>query len=1066
MATDRNIDFQPYLQSLRTHDLYGDGLDFYAPTDACGPLKALDLELRAKTVPKDDGLGHIGKSESFPVLEGLRKYAARHVLLAGRQGSGKSTALKRLLWETAISAQTDPQLAIPVLVELRQYQTSLLDRIQDSLQRHGLSLGAKEIERLLLQGRFLLLLDGLNELPTTAFQEIESFERKYHSTTPTIFTAPDAGWTPGEIEHKLEMLPPSESQTRQFVRAYLPEASAEKMLLLLAEQSSSLAETPLLLWLLCYVFLAEGKIPATEGLLLREFARIWVGTAADKRRDLFDKKGQKKWQESLLRHLAFVMLRGNQRTEFRLTIAKREALEILSEFLPDKVETPEENPEDTAARCLEYCINSGLLQGFREYGLQFWHPVIQDYYAAEYLGQQLTSPSEFPSQSDRKVQREYLNYCKWTESLALLLAMVEQEQQAIRLVQLALEVDLGLGARLAGAVKPEFQGQAVNLILQLELPKLLVILLLEITGSPKAIQALCLALTDENLDIRTLAVEALGKIGSDAAVSPLAAALDYEAAYVRRSATDALGKIGSQKAASALVEALEHEDPYVCRSAADALGEMGSPKAVEPLAAALEHEDYYVRRSAADALGKIGSPKAILALAVALNDAASYIRRSAADALREISSQEAVSPLVAALNHEDAYVRRKAVDALGELVAEAAVLPLVAALNYEDAYVRRSATNALGKIGSKAAVSALVAALKHEDLYVRSSAANALGQIGDKGAVLPLMTALKDENSDVRSRAANALGKIGDRAAVEPLVAALSDRNPDVRWIAANALGEIGGSAAVIALVTALEDKDPYVRSRAGNGLGKIGEYAAVEPLVTALRDEVSNVRWSAANALGKIGSDTAVTALVEALQDDDADVRSRAANALGKIGTNEGISFLVAALKDEVPYVRKSAADALGEIGSDAAVKALIVALDREDALLRKSAIEALGKIGTGKIGTSSLSAVTVPALAAAIQDKDPEVRSRAADVLGEIGTALSSFAAVAALVPALQDKDPEVRSRAARALGLISSIESLPHLVEYLKDSGRIDLFPAIVKIQRRCGYYNPAIATKDEG
>ncbi|BAZ25074.1 PBS lyase HEAT-like repeat domain protein [Kalymmatonema gypsitolerans NIES-4073] len=41
------------------------------------------------------------KIERFSVLEGLRQYAPDHVLLVGRPGSGKSTALARLLLEQA-----------------------------------------------------------------------------------------------------------------------------------------------------------------------------------------------------------------------------------------------------------------------------------------------------------------------------------------------------------------------------------------------------------------------------------------------------------------------------------------------------------------------------------------------------------------------------------------------------------------------------------------------------------------------------------------------------------------------------------------------------------------------------------------------------------------------------------------------------------------------------------------------------------------------------------------------------------------------------------------------------
>ncbi len=53
------------------------------------------------------------KVEQLPVLEGLRKYQDNHVLLVGRPGSGKSTALQRLLWEEAQGIDLTPQPPFP-----------------------------------------------------------------------------------------------------------------------------------------------------------------------------------------------------------------------------------------------------------------------------------------------------------------------------------------------------------------------------------------------------------------------------------------------------------------------------------------------------------------------------------------------------------------------------------------------------------------------------------------------------------------------------------------------------------------------------------------------------------------------------------------------------------------------------------------------------------------------------------------------------------------------------------------------------------------------------------------
>jgi hypothetical protein len=154
------VDWKPYLESIC--EKYAQWWDTYTLTNVVGNKydkkvrKSLLLDLQAialkpETVKpeKEQFLEAREEREIFNVLEGLRKYAPEHVLLSGRPGSGKSTALVRLLLEEAekTSPQTPlrsgeglknapPSLVgkgvgglgqIPVLVELRYYDTSILD---------------------------------------------------------------------------------------------------------------------------------------------------------------------------------------------------------------------------------------------------------------------------------------------------------------------------------------------------------------------------------------------------------------------------------------------------------------------------------------------------------------------------------------------------------------------------------------------------------------------------------------------------------------------------------------------------------------------------------------------------------------------------------------------------------------------------------------------------------------------------------------------------------------------------------------------------------------------------
>ncbi|NJL90709.1 MAG: hypothetical protein HC916_13660 [Coleofasciculaceae cyanobacterium SM2_1_6] len=100
------------------------------------------------------------KIERLPVLEGICKYAAGHVLLVGRPGSGKTTALERLLVQEAEAAREDSTARIPVLIRLRDVRSTVLEQMQQVLQAQGLRLATEKIADLLWAGRFLVLLMG------------------------------------------------------------------------------------------------------------------------------------------------------------------------------------------------------------------------------------------------------------------------------------------------------------------------------------------------------------------------------------------------------------------------------------------------------------------------------------------------------------------------------------------------------------------------------------------------------------------------------------------------------------------------------------------------------------------------------------------------------------------------------------------------------------------------------------------------------------------------------------------------------------------------------------------
>ena len=126
---------------------------------------------------------------------------------------------------------------------------------------------------------------------------------------------------------------------------------------------------------------------------------------------------------------------------------------------------------------------------------------------------------------------------------------------------------------------------------------------------------------------------------------------------------------------------------------------------------------------------------------------------------------------------------------------------------------------------------------------------------------------------------------------------------------------------------------------------------------------------------------------------------------------------------------VRLSAVKALARIGPEAkeAVPALIAALKDKDDGVRSFAAEALGRIGKE----------AVPALIVALKDQNAGVRNSAVYTLGRIGPEAKEV--VPALIAALKDKDDGVRSFAAEALGRIGK-EAVPALIAALKDQNAV--------------------------
>ncbi|MEG5040975.1 HEAT repeat domain-containing protein, partial [Microcoleus sp. B3-C5] len=562
MATP--VDFPKYLQSL---------VESYKKQQHLYTLTDLQVEVRVEKPPEDSSErpSPENKSETkierLEVLAGIRKYVQQgNVLLVGKPGSGKSTVLQRFRWELALEALNEGDRPIPVLVQLRS-DRSILEAIRAEFRQAKLKVSEEEVDDLLLDGRLLLLLDGVNEMPSQQRrQELQLF-RDENSDTPMIFTTRDLalGGSLG-IEKKLEMCGLTQLQMREFVHKHLPQ-HGDSLLRQLGDRLREIAETPLLLEMMCKVFKNSGKIPQSKGELFQEFDRQYD----EFKRGALVSDDFRRFKSEVLQQLAFVMLQGDSQrpTDGWVAISRDRAEEILECWLRDRgvLDAPTK-----AKEWLEDLLEHHLLQvAAKPEEIEFHHQLFQEYYAGRALLKLLVE-RHIDAMDDQRLQHFYLNYFKWTEPLAFMLSLLRDKVQAVRVVRLALEVDLMLGARLAGEVQREFQQRTVGLVDGLDVP-------------------------------RWLKVELLGEARSDEAILGLLKLVKYSESDVRRSAASALGKIGNEKAIPGLLKLVEDSESDVRKSAADALNNIGDEKAILGLLKLVKYSESDVRRSAASALG-------------------------------------------------------------------------------------------------------------------------------------------------------------------------------------------------------------------------------------------------------------------------------------------------------------------------------------------------------------------------------------------------------------------------------------------------------------------------------
>ncbi|MBD1854143.1 MULTISPECIES: NACHT domain-containing protein [Leptolyngbya] len=317
------------------------------------------------------------------------------LMVLGSPGIGKSTFLRKvgleaLKWETARYRHE----LIPVFIELKQFgdQHSEIEKlIAEEFETCGFPNAEVFTQNLLKAGKLLILLDGLDEVPTVyvdrAISQIETFVDKYDKNR-FIASCRIAAYKGGFRRFKdVTMANFNDSQMQTFVQQWFrrePKVAEQYWQLLDSSEYKAvkeLGQTPLLLTLLCAVYDESQSLPKRRSALYGEALEVWLKKwAAERRvhRDPIYQELNLQLEQVLLSEIAYQSFAEDQ-----LFFSKRELTDQIRAFLVGNLNAPKHLDAEQVLYAIQ--VQQGILVERASDTYSFSHLTFQEYLTAQYI---------------------------------------------------------------------------------------------------------------------------------------------------------------------------------------------------------------------------------------------------------------------------------------------------------------------------------------------------------------------------------------------------------------------------------------------------------------------------------------------------------------------------------------------------------------------------------------------------------------------------------------------------------------------------------------------------------
>ncbi|MFM7407725.1 MAG: NACHT domain-containing protein [Cuspidothrix sp.] len=371
------------------------------------------------------------KSENCEKQPGIKvANEKQYLMVLGRPGAGKSTFIRKMGLEALNNAKKEfTHDCIPVFIELKRFESSEIHIEKYIIQEFdicGFPYPEKFTAKALEQGKLLILLDGLDEVPTQnltqVINQIQNFVDK-HDQNRFIASCRTAAYRHNFRRFSdVAMADFDDEQIQQFITNWFhgendtqAQTGAKCWELLQKpenEGAKELAHTPLLLTFLCLVYDRSQNFPNNRSVLYKKALRILLEEWAAEKRILRDEIYQglhTELEELLLAEIAYTGFKSNH-----LFFSEAEIVEQIKTFLASNLNAPQHLDGEAVLNAI--AIQQGILVERAEDVFSFSHLTLQEYLTAQYI---------YDHQLVEKLVTEHLTDKRWKEVFLLVAGIMQ-----------------------------------------------------------------------------------------------------------------------------------------------------------------------------------------------------------------------------------------------------------------------------------------------------------------------------------------------------------------------------------------------------------------------------------------------------------------------------------------------------------------------------------------------------------------------------------------------------------------------------------------------------------------